>query len=158
MKYLRTGFSQMKYDLASHGRSLYLPPTYIAAQFSLPPALFGSFAQFLQEIKKKPFSFLCYFFDYVTTFEIDTHKREGSGRAVAPLNIHTPSDVRSFKPVQKLPPDFLCNITWVVTNACKEMKKKIYSGKEAILKFKSYKGYLTILPYKTITITVLLSF
>lgn len=56
MKYLRTGFSQMKYDLASHGRSLYLPPTYIAAQFSLPPALFGSFAQFLQEIKKKNLS------------------------------------------------------------------------------------------------------
>lgn len=57
------------------------------------------------------------------TFEINTHKREGSGRAVAPLNIHTPSDVRSFKPVQKLPPDFLCNITCVVTNACQEIKK-----------------------------------
>lgn len=124
----------MKYDFASHGRSLYLPPTYIAAQFSLPPALLGSFAQFLQEIKTNLSSFifflyLCFFFNHVTTFKIDTYKREGSGRAVAPLNIHTPSDVRSFRPVQKLPPDFLCNITWVVTNACKEMKKKIYGGK-----------------------------
>lgn len=95
------------------------------------------------------------------TFEINTHKREGSGRAVAPLNIHTPSDVRSFKPVQKLPPDFLCNITWVVTNACQEIKKrkniKVWKNNWNLNLIKGK----TFLPYtitcKTITI-VLLSF